>query len=228
MDDVAADDQESVSSDGDGSPGKQGNLADVAYNSVFHMILSRELAGGTVIQERKLADSLGISRTPMREALKRLEGEGWLVRLTDRLLSVKLVTLEEYLQALGARRMLEAGAIEIAVKRMDEAMIDSLQAQLDTLREHTKPSNVMHWEFDDNLHEGIAEATGNAIVVRLIKELRNITHLFETQTVPPRLLPGISEHQAIIDALRKRDPALARDRMLIHLECVRTGVMDGL
>ena len=64
------------------------------------MILARELPGGTIIQERKLAASLGISRTPMREALVRLEGEGWLIRLTDRLLSVKVVDLEEFLHAL--------------------------------------------------------------------------------------------------------------------------------
>ena len=79
---------------------ERNSLAEVAYDSVFRMILSRELPGGTVIQERKLADALGISRTPTREALVRLEGEGWLVRLTERLLSVKVVTLEEYLQAL--------------------------------------------------------------------------------------------------------------------------------
>ena len=202
MADTSPDNQGPAASDSNGGLSKQGSLADVAYNSVFRMILSRELAGGTVIQERKLADSLGISRTPMREALKRLEGEGWLVRLTDRLLSVKLVTLEEYLQALGARRMLEAGAIEIAVKRIDEATVEALQTQMDQLKTHNKPSDLMHWEFDDNLHESIAEASGNAIVARFIKELRIITHLFETQTVPPRLLPGISEHQAIIAALR--------------------------
>ena len=99
---TSAKDDDPVNSDGNGN---HGSLADVAYNSVFRMILQRELASGTVIQERKLADSLGISRTPMREALKRLEGEGWLVRLTDRLSSVKVVTLDEYLQALQVRRL---------------------------------------------------------------------------------------------------------------------------
>jgi len=221
-------DDQNTDLENSGDQGKQGSLAEVAYNSVFKMILGRELAGGTVIQERKLADSLGISRTPMREALKRLEGEGWLVRLTDRLLSVKLVSLEEYLQALGARRMLEAGAIELAAKRMSDEKIEHLQSQIDQLKVHPDPSYDMHWDFDDSLHGGIADASGNLIVARLIRELRHITHLFETQTVPPRLLPGIAEHEAIIDALRKRDPVLARECILVHLEGVRDGVMDGL
>ena len=72
-----------------------GGLAGTAYDFVLEMIVNRELPSGTVIQERKLAGSLGVSRTPMREALGRLEGEGWLVRLTDRLLSVKVVTLND-------------------------------------------------------------------------------------------------------------------------------------
>ena len=74
--------------------GQKGGKSRVAYDYVLERIVSRELPSGTVIQERKLAESLGVSRTPMREALGRLEGECWLVRLTDRLLSVNVVTLD--------------------------------------------------------------------------------------------------------------------------------------
>ena len=79
---------------------QKGGLSQVAYKFVLRMIVNRDLADGTVIQERKLADFLGVSRRPVRETLGRLEWEGWLVRPTDRLSSPKVVKLDEYLQAL--------------------------------------------------------------------------------------------------------------------------------
>ena len=207
---------------------ERNSLAEVAYDSVFRMILSRELPGGTVIQERKLADALGISRTPTREALVRLEGEGWLVRLTERLLSVKVVTLEEYLQALSVRQLLECDAIEAAVGNLTPERVAELRRMLDKLTADAKPTNEAHWAFDDALHNGIADAGGNAVAARIIRNLRNITRLFESQTVPQRLRPGIAEHEAILTALESGKAARARKAMARHLEQVRAGVLDNL
>ena len=222
---TSAKDDDPVNSDGNGN---HGSLADVAYNSVFRMILQRELASGTVIQERKLADSLGISRTPMREALKRLEGEGWLVRLTDRLSSVKVVTLDEYLQALQVRRLLEAAAIVAATPRMNKNRLEKLRADVRALIDHPNPTSDMHWKVDGELHGAIAEASGNAVMASVIANLRLITQLLEVQTVPRRIKPGGAEHLAILDALIAGDPKMARKAMRFHLDRVRAGVMDDL
>lgn len=211
-----------------GQQKERNSLAEVAYDSVFRMILSRELPGGTVIQERKLADALGISRTPTREALVRLEGEGWLVRLTERLLSVKVVTLEEYLQALSVRQLLECDAIEAATGSIAPERLAELRHMLDKLKADATPTNEDHWAFDDALHNGIADAGGNAVAARIIRSLRNITRLFESQTVPQRLRPGIAEHEAILGALESGKPARARKAMTKHLEQVRAGVLDNL
>ncbi len=111
----------------------RGGLSHGAYDAVLNMILSRQLSGGSVIQERRMADALGISRTPMREALVRLEGEGWLVRLTDRLLAVKLVTLEEFMNAMNVRAVLESKDISLAVWRIDPEQIEALRQDLANL-----------------------------------------------------------------------------------------------
>ncbi len=204
----------------------KGGLSQVAYDFVLHMIVNRDLPGGTVIQERKLADSLGVSRTPMREALGRLEGEGWLVRLTDRLLLVKVVTLDEYLQALQVRRLLETEAIVIATPRMDKRKLEKLRADVQELSDHPNPTSDMHWKIDGILHGAIAEASGNAVMASVIANLRLITQLFEVQTVPRRITPGCAEHLAILDALIAGDPKTARKAMRTHLDRVRAGVMD--
>ena len=211
-----------------GGPKGRDSLSQVAYESVFQMILSRELPGGTVIQERKLAGTLGISRTPMREALVRLEGEGWLARLTDRLLSVKVVDLAEFLHALSVRRLLECEAVQNAAVRLSDADIDELKRLLANLTSISDPDNEAHWFFDDELHRSIAVAGGNPVLARIVADLRKITHLFEAQTIPRRPSPGIAEHAAILDALTERDPDRAVGAMQAHLECVRAGVMDNL
>ena len=207
---------------------QKGGLSQVAYDFVLTMIVNRDLSGGTVIQERKLADSLGVSRTPMREALGRLEGEGWLVRLTDRLLSVKVVTLDEYLQALQVRRLLESEAIVAATPRMNKRRLEKLRADVQAMINHPNPTSDMHWKVDGELHGAIAEASGNAVMASVITNLRLITQLFEVQTVPRRITPGGAEHLAILDALIAGDPKMARKAMRFHLDRVRAGVMDDL
>ncbi len=213
---------------GNSEPKVRDSLSRVAYDSVFQMILSRELPGGTVIQERKLAETLGISRTPMREALVRLEGEGWLVRLTDRLLSVKVVDLTEFLHALSVRRLLECEAIRNAAAKLTDTDIERLSGKLAELKADPDPENQVHWSFDDDLHRTIAIFGGNPVLARIVNDLRKTTHLFEAQTVPQRLSPGVAEHEAILDALAARDPERAVEAMQTHLECVRAGVMDNL
>jgi DNA-binding GntR family transcriptional regulator len=207
---------------------QKGGLSQVAYDFVLRMIVNRELPGGTVIQERKLADSLGVSRTPMREALGRLEGEGWLVRLTDRLLSVKIVTLDEYLQALQVRRLLESEAVFVATPRMNKCQLEKLRVDVEAFRDHPNPTSDMHWRVDGNLHDAIAEACGNTTMASVIANLRLITQLFDIQTIPTRVKPGCAEHLAILDALIAGDPKMARKAMRIHLDRVRAGVMDYL
>src|SRR5580658_8695093 len=98
-----------------------GKLAEAAYQTVLAKILAHELPGGSVIQERKLAEAMGISRTPMRDALGRLEGEGLLVRLTDRLLAVRVITLQDYLHSLDVRAMIEPQAAAHASRKIGEA-----------------------------------------------------------------------------------------------------------
>ncbi len=207
---------------------QKGGLSKVAYEYVLQMIVNRELPSGSVIQERKLAESLGVSRTPMREALGRLEGEGWLVRLTDRLLSVKVVSLDDYLQALQVRRLLETKVVVMATPRIDRQRLKKIRADVQALSDDADPQYETHWRVDDNLHQTIAEACGNAIMASMIVDLRRLTQLFEMQTIPRRIKPGCAEHLAILDAMLAGDPGGASKAMRVHLDRVRAGVMDDL
>ncbi len=208
--------------------GQKGGKARVAYDDVLERIVSRELPCRTVIQERKLAESLGVSRIPMLEAVGRLEGEGWRVRLTDRLLSVKVVTRDEYLQVLPVRRLLETRAVVLATPRIQKDELKRLRADVKNLREHKNPTYDFHWRVDDDLHGAISKACGKAIMAGVIADLRRIAKLFEIQTIPRRIKPGCAEHLAILNAIIAGDSDKASTARRVHLDRVRAGVTDDL
>lgn len=205
------------------------SLSQVAYDMLLQQIMDRTLVGGAVIQERRLAEAMGISRTPMRRALARLEGEGLLIRLTDRLLSVRLVSLTECLDAMAVRQLIEPEAARLATGRVPAGELEKLKSELSELMKNKKPSRSMHWAFDDNLHGAIARHSGNSAILETVTKLRRATRLFEQMAVPqPTLSPGTEEHLKIIKAIERGEPDKAADAMRVHLTLTRRNVLDML
>lgn len=205
------------------------SLSQVAYDTLLEQIMDRTLVGGAVIQERKMAAALGISRTPMRKALARLEGEGLLIRLTDRLLSVRIVSLSECLDAMSVRKLIEPEATRLATPRITQSVLDELESQLTELIDAKEPSLAMHWAFDDNLHGTIAEYSGNRAMIETVVNLRRTTRLFEQMEVPqPTFSPGTEEHLKIIETMRAGDADKAAEAMRVHLVKSCDGILDQL
>jgi DNA-binding GntR family transcriptional regulator len=176
-----------------------------------------------------MADSLGISRTPMRKALARLEGEGLLIRLTDRLLSVRLISLTECLDALFVRQLIEPEATRLATRKMAKPLLEQLKVELTQLKDTKNPSRAMHWAFDDHLHDSIAKKCGNSAMLETVRVLRRTTRLFEQMAVPePTYSPGTEEHLKIIEAMERGDPDEAAEAMRVHLRGTRDNVLDTL
>jgi DNA-binding GntR family transcriptional regulator len=144
------------------------NLSDLAHNAVSHVICKRRLRGGEVIIEAKLADSLGISRTPLREALQRLEGEGLVVESANRSFVVRHVDLAEYLQSLKARELLEAEAASLAVGRIPPGLIRAARREIEQLMAATSYHTDHHWNSDDTVHGLYVDACCNAVMGQMI------------------------------------------------------------
>lgn len=202
------------------------SLADDTYRTLLDDILAARLTGGAVVQERRLATKLGVSRSPMRDALGRLEGQGLLVRNSKGVLTVRVITLQDYLNSLAMRLLVEPSAAALASASMDVSQINSLQAMLDRLDADADPDPSLVWQFDDALHNGIGTASGNPFMADTIIQMRRYTTIFERQRRLAQRKPGISDHHAILAALRARDADAARDIMGLHLERVREGVLS--
>lgn len=215
--------------DGNGAQAPdQGGLAKVAYYGIMQMVFSRQLVAGEIVQERPLSVTLDMSRTPIREALRRMEAEGWMVRLSGRTIAVKRVGIEEYTSALKVREILEPEAAALAAEKADKNEIRRWREQLEKLTEMDGPIPKLQWEFDQSLHVGIAIASQNVVLPKIINELRKTTQMFENQTLPAKSFPGYKDHIAIIDAIEANDSEGARRAMLSHLRQVKKNVMEQL
>ena len=208
-------------------------LALNAYEQILQMVLSGEAAHGQMINERRLADMLGISRTPVRDALLMLEAEGLLVRQGTRGLQIRQMRIEEYMDALHIRQILEPEVARMAQGRISREDLQAIRDQLVELvdsRPSTgeRPDREKVRAVDDLLHGSLAEAAGNPQLADIIRTVRRRTQIFDLRSIPQRFDETCAEHLAIIDALMEGDAQKASEAMRNHLDNVQGSILQTL
>jgi len=192
-------------------------LAEKAYHAVLNMIQQRNLKGGQQIIELRLANELGISRTPIRQALRLLEGEGLLEKSGGRSYVVRQVDLREYLQSLKVREILESEAAYSATNFVSDKKIKIVRKKLKVV-EKQRPYDVLsHWQSDSEVHELFISACPNVVLRNVIRSLRVTTKLFEIENLAERLEPDSRQHEAILEALQNKMPTEAKQAVQIHI-----------
>ncbi|GAA5232728.1 GntR family transcriptional regulator [Verticiella sediminum] len=191
------------------------NLTDRAYTMLRRFILERELSGGEVLVEGRMAERLQMSRTPLREAMLRLEGEGLLVRANARSYAVRRITAAHYFQCLQVRERLESQAIGLAMGRVPEAQIEALRRHIEGL--DSAQQSASHWQADDQIHSVFARASGNEMLADTIAHLRVLCRLFEVVDPFQRIEEDREEHLAILAAYLNGDAQAAEAAVTAHL-----------
>jgi DNA-binding GntR family transcriptional regulator len=203
------------------------SFARLAYQAVLKQIMDGELKPNQVVQEAKLAIDLGFSRTPVREAIGKLEGEGFVVR-NGRTVTVQELTAADYFEILHMRRLIECEAAGLAAEpgRIDEAELRALRQEVESL--DASAGVEEHWTLDGKIHNMIAQAAGSRLLAQTVADLRRRSLLFGLGRLPGRLRNGKTEHLALIDALLAGNAAEAREVMWGHLENMRAEVLRSL
>lgn len=208
-------------------------LAQQAYEQILDLIVSGQAQQGALVNERRLAERLNMSRTPVRDALLMLESEGLLDRQGARGLQVRRMRVEDFMDNLQIRLLLEPEAARMAAGQIDVAALDALADELHSILEHAGGSDSpierkVVRAVDDRLHGLVAEATRNEQLGTIIQTLRRQTQMFDLKSVPERLNDTCNEHLAIVAAVRDNDADAAFEAMRHHLGKVRQSIITHL
>ena len=145
------------------------SVVDLAYERIRDLVLSGELAPGARLGQVELAERFGISRTPVREALRRLAGEGLVDPLSNRGFRVADLGLEAVLRRLEVRALLEPGIARLAAERRSGRDIEGLDGSI--AREERARSGLAAHDASRDFHIALARATGNEELVRVLESL---------------------------------------------------------
>ena len=210
----------------DKRPRLDGSVTEITYKKLLDLIEQRLLAPGEVIEERRLALRLKVSRTPLRAGISRLLGEGKLEQLSNGSVVVRNIGIAELLELIHLRLVLESEAASLAATRIGLDVLQPLKSNLEKILATAEITKSRHWTLDDEIHDQIADHCGNRSLGLLVRETRRKIRMCNVERRPERLLPACREHLAIVDAIIQRDAARARHAMIQHLTNVRQGMLE--
>lgn len=200
---------------------KQSNT-EMAYREIRRQILENELPAGFQITEQDLAAKLKVSRTPTREALLRLEGEG-LVEIWPRHgMRVKRVSVDDVREIYEILTALESTAAALAAKRKPQAaQIAAMRDCIKDMDDALKKDDLKRWALaDERFHRLLTEASGNARFVEIVDTYFGQSHRLRMMTLGLRPKPTSSnrDHEAVVKAIAKGDADTAERTHRVHRE----------
>lgn len=199
--------------------------ADRVYAHVKQAVLDRTYQGGTLLVEGELAEAVGVSRTPVREALLRLEAEGLLKLYPKKGALVLPVSAQEIADVVETRLLIERNAVRKVVPA-SPALLARLDALLDDQRACADAGDLLGAAAADRaFHHAIVAAAGNRILEQLYDQLRDRQLRMGVEVMraePERVRINIQEHAALLAALRGGDADDAEDMVRRHVGRVDT------
>lgn len=203
------------------------NLTTLAYNSIKEYVLEGRLDENSRLTEEFLSKQLGISKSPIREALNRLETEG-LIRIEPRKGAyLRRLSTEEVANLYDLREALETHVVRTA--KLNPALVSELQQSLKRQRAFLKSNDRAHYiEEDVHFHAALAQATGNAHLCAVLENIQNQIWLSRRNTYDLSSSTAPDYHSAIADALEENQRDKAERAMRDHIQNVKRRLLEFL
>ena len=203
-------------------------------NAIHGLIEQGALNPGDVIDEQALMNAHGVSRTPFREALLRLEAAGLVTRVPRKGAVVFKPTLEEFLAILELHASLEGLAAELAARRLSAEGAEALEAAVCACEAHARDLGEAepdrYYQLNLRFHETVAVAAGNPFLLEEIKtEARKLIAYYRARYAHPGVIAASArEHREIAARITARDAAGAAEAMRRHVAFDQLTAMDLL
>jgi DNA-binding GntR family transcriptional regulator len=210
-------------------------LTDYAYAEILQMILSSDIKPGARIREDLLAEQLGISRTPIREAVNRLTQNGFVTNIKRKGLYCVKFSRQELLNLTELRLVLESLSFEKCIDLASDEdiagfqrIIDEFQSKLNAVAGHdenalSKEIALLHNEYDIRFHVGVAQISDSPRLIQYVNEVENMLLIARQRIYSQKDRIEIvqlswEQHYRMYLAIRSRDKAAARDLLGEHLK----------
>lgn len=204
-------------------------LRELVFDALREAIIAGRLEPGQRLLENQLAEELGVSRTPVREAIRKLELEGFVVMVPRRGAYVASISLKDVTDVFEIRGALEGLAAQLAAERATDEEIEHMERHLVEIGRSVEQRDVVKLvELDTGFHELLYVASRNQRLGQILNLLREQIQRFRTQTLahPERMKVALEEHRRIVEALAMRDPELARRLAEEHIESAQSSLMS--
>lgn len=224
------------------SPRSSGSLSDKAYDHIRRRVFSGELSPGTRLVNRKLAESLGTSFIPVREAINRLASEGVIDQVPGAGAFVRSFDRQEVSEIYDVRELVEPFAAGQAARLMSDPELDELNAVLAeweilgktivARKRGATSADFEHWlSLNQRFHEIMISASRNRFLAKTVNDGQVLSLCFAAQRGMPELLSRsligstMKSHRRLLDAFRKRDSNAAEEVVREQLKVGRESVL---
>jgi DNA-binding GntR family transcriptional regulator len=207
------------------------SLVNQAYKELKHIILEYRIPLGGKLNEGELAASLGVSRTPVREAINRLEKEGLVQIFPQRGAFVVRFSEKDVFELFLIRENLEGLATRLAAERINEENLAKLESFFQGFKEPFTEKDVQRYAKEDfKFHQTIIALSDAQRLIKMISTLYDHIRIFRLTTLglSSRMNTSLAEHQLLIEAFQRRDSEQAEQMMRQHIHHVREGVMENI
>ncbi len=196
-------------------------LRDVVFNTLRQAILTGELKPGERLMEIHLANKLGVSRTPIREAIRKLELEGLVIMIPRRGAEVAQITEKSLKDVLEVRRAMDALCVELACDRITDEELENLRQACDNFEAAVKTKDAKKIaQADVALHDIILQATGNQRLIQLVNNLSEQMYRYRFEYIKDFSQHEnlIAEHRIIYQGIMHKDKATAASAARTHID----------
>jgi DNA-binding GntR family transcriptional regulator len=204
---------------------------DRAYNELLRMVMSRQLQPGYPIFDVEVAKKMGMSRTPVREAIQRLKVEGLVEVIPRKGVYIKSLSQEEIRESYELAEALEGMVAYLAAENITEEQIDNLGAITERLDESLKSNDISGWiTADEEFHNEIRKISNNSIISNTLKRFDIQIHRVRIMITSNWLDKEKSnfDHKAIVEAFKKHDGELAQKIHHEHWRRIRKDILEIL